>query len=251
MADQPKDYQDIINRAKQKGEEQPPERKAPMKLVGDAPAPPRALSPETLAGIAEMSRTVAQRPAPAPAATPPTPTETATSSPPTPQPPPEFAFLDGLRRSEMEQLRKKRKAIEERLIPLKIEDLILNDEVTQVVPIMDGLEVEFRSISGDEDIAIKRMISFEDERLSELYVQSKLGMFILAASIVRINEKVLPIHMVDTDSGSRRMDEKVFQEKYNRLLRRPAALLSELATQNTWFQQRLQNVFSQESLKNG
>lgn len=141
----------------------------------------------------------------------------------------------------------RRKEIEDRLEPLNIEDILIYGELQQEIPVVPGkTKYKFRSTTGEEDLAVKRMMFGETG--GERYMLDKFSLMNLALGVVAINNMNLPTHL----NEKKRFDETAFQKKYEILLRFPVQLLADMAVQYTWFDQRVRRLFvkSAEALKN-
>jgi hypothetical protein len=141
----------------------------------------------------------------------------------------------------------RRKEIESRLKPLKIEDILVYGEVRQEVPVIpDKCVFFFRSSSGAEDLAVKRMMF--GEQGGDRYMLDKFSLMNLALGVVSINGMQLPSHLDD----KKKFDEKLFLKKFDMLMRFPIQLLADMGVQYMWFDHRVRQLFtkSTEVLKN-
>lgn len=141
----------------------------------------------------------------------------------------------------------RRKEIEARLTPLGIEDIIMYGEIQQSVEVVPGKTAyKFRSTTGEEDLAVKRMMFGESG--GDRYMLDKFSLYNLTLGIVSINNMALPTHLND----KKRFDEALFLKKYETLMRFPVQLLGDMAVQYMWFDQRVRRLFvkSAEALKN-
>lgn len=141
----------------------------------------------------------------------------------------------------------RRKEIESRLESMDLMDIIMNGEVHQDVPIIPKkFEATFRSVSGEEDLAVKRLISAETG--GNRYVMDKFTMMNLCLGLVSINGRPLPSHLDDT----RTFKEEKFLDKFNRMIRFPVQMLADLGVQYMWFDDRVRDLFigETETLKN-
>lgn len=141
----------------------------------------------------------------------------------------------------------RRKEIESRLKPLKIEDILIYGEVRQEVPVIpDKCVFFFRSSSGAEDLAVKRMMF--GEQGGDRYMLDKFSLMNLALGVVSINGMQLPPHLDD----KKKFDEKLFLKKFDMLMRFPIQLLADMGVQYMWFDHRVRQLFtkSTEVLKN-
>lgn len=146
----------------------------------------------------------------------------------------------------------RRKSIESRLRKMRIEDLLLHNEVRQVIPIIpprdeeeEGLVVEFRSISVDEDLAIKRIMS--GFRGSDQYISDRYAIMNLVCGLFRLNDKVLPNHL--NDDG--KFDEDLYNAKFAIIRAWPYNLVQDLVNNWAWFEDRVRKLFVIEDLGNG
>ena len=141
----------------------------------------------------------------------------------------------------------RRKEIESRLAPLAIEDIIMYGEIQQEVEVVPGkTKYKFRSTTGEEDLAVKRMMFGETG--GDRYMLDKFSLYNLALGIVSINNMALPTHLND----KKRFDETLFLKKYEVMMRFPVQLLGDMAVQYMRFDQRVRRLFvnSAEALKN-
>lgn len=151
----------------------------------------------------------------------------------------------GRRMRSLTANKERRDSIEKRCEPMAIEDLILQGEVRQRVPIVPGkLEAVFRSVSGNEDLFIKRLMS--SERGSEQYIMDRFSLLNLAVGLYALNSKVLPNHL----DAQQNPDKDLFEIKLKAVSRLPLVLLSDLSVNYIWFNRRVQKLLVFENLKN-
>ncbi|MHC4507736.1 MAG: hypothetical protein ACYTAO_02095 [Planctomycetota bacterium] len=139
-------------------------------------------------------------------------------------------------------------AIEKRCKPMTIDQLIEEGELRQAVPIVrEKFIVEFRTISGEEDLAIKRELYIE-RNAPDIYLFDKLNMMQLAAGVYSINGRPLPDHLND----KRRFDKEAFLLKFRKVNAMPLPMLASLSINYTWFDRRARKLFVDlDELKNG
>jgi hypothetical protein len=158
-------------------------------------------------------------------------------------------FLEEMRaqRNELDTPELK-KAIEARCKPMSVEQLIEEGEVRQDVPVVrDKFIPTFRTISGEEDLAVKRMV-YAERQAPDIYLFDKLNMMQLTCGLYAINGRVLPTHLTDR----RRFDEKLFKIKFKQVVSLAVAMLASLSINFTWFDRRSRRLFVDlEELKNG
>ncbi len=142
---------------------------------------------------------------------------------------------------------KRRKDIEARISAMDITDVILHGEVRQVVPIVpDKLEVTYRSVSADEDLAVKQMMFGESG--GDRYLMDKYTIMQIALAIVSINGEELPTHLND----KKKFDETKFMAKLDKITRFPVQFMADLGIQYLWFDERVRQLFlgGTDELKN-
>lgn len=146
----------------------------------------------------------------------------------------------------------RRKKIEATLKPMRVEDLLLHNEVKQTIvtiPPKDGeeygLEFEFRSISVDEDLAVKRIMS--GFRGSDQYISDRYAIMNLVCGLFRVNDRILPSHL--NDEG--KFDEDLYTAKMAIVRKWPYNLVQDLVNNWAWFEDRVRKLFVVEDLGNG
>lgn len=161
-----------------------------------------------------------------------------------------FDMFDFAGKSEQDRIlnnKKRRKEIESRLEPMKLEDLIMKDEVQQDVPIVPGgLTVRYRSITPAENLFVKKVMASETVN-SDQYTMEKYGLSQLACSIVSINGIPLPDHRDAHDEPS----DSLFQAKLKILMKKSAYLMADLGVNFYWFDLRVRRLLNPDDLKNG
>lgn len=143
-----------------------------------------------------------------------------------------------------------RDIIEARCKPLNIEELITKGYVTQRVPIVaDKFEPTFQSMSGEDDLAIKRLIMTESKSIevSDRYLLDKFSIMSIVLGVNSINSNPLPDHR---GQDGRFNDEK-FWAKFNFLTRYPYHMLASIGVNYYWFDIRVRKLFVAEKLGNG
>lgn len=161
-----------------------------------------------------------------------------------------FEMFDFNGKNETERIlnnKKRRMAIEARCEPMRIEDLIMKDEVQQEVPILPGkLTVRFRSASPQENLFAKRLMA--DEKVtSDQYLLEKYGLMQLTLSLVSINGSSLPNHLDENGQP----DDKLFQIKLKMIMKKSAYLVADLGINFFWFDLRVRRLLNPDDLKNG
>ena len=130
---------------------------------------------------------------------------------------------------------------------MDIADILIHGEIRQVVEIVPNkLVVRLRSINGEEDLAVKHMMS--DESGTDRYMLDKFSLMGLALGVVAINDTELPTHLND----KKRFDKDLFKAKFEMLMRFSMTMLADLGLQYYWFERRVQALFADQTgaLKN-
>jgi hypothetical protein len=128
-----------------------------------------------------------------------------------------------------------------------IDDLVLKGEVQQLVAIVPGkFEVKFRSITPEENLFIKELIT-KEAAFSDSHTMEKFNYFQLCCAIVHINGEALPGFRSSDD----KLDEKLFFERYKRITRMSGYVLQDLAINYFWFDIRVRKLLNPENLGNG
>jgi hypothetical protein len=140
--------------------------------------------------------------------------------------------------------------IESRLEELSLDELIMKDRVTQRVPVIpDRFEIVFQSMTGDEDLALKRLLMKESTNVevTDKYVLDKFALMALTAGLYKLNKNPVPSHL--NEKGL--FDEKLFWAKFDWVLKRPLHMLASIGCNHTWFEIRVRKLFVAEKVKNG
>lgn len=143
-----------------------------------------------------------------------------------------------------------KKIIEARVKEMNVEDLVLTSFVRQVVPVIPGkFEPEFQSLSGEEDLALKRLIIGEAKGfdVDDKYILDKYSIMSVACGLYAVNKKPLPTHL--NDAG--KFDDEKFWAKFNMIVKYPLHMLASLGINFFWFDVRVRRLFRADSLGNG
>lgn len=140
--------------------------------------------------------------------------------------------------------KERRESIESRCEPMDLMELLINKEARQVVPIIPGKYYPtFRTIGGDEDLEIKRIISKEVG--STTYILGKMTLMSLTCGLYALNGKVLPSHQ--NKDGD--FDQEAFFAKFKGIMKYPMQVLSDLAVNYTWFDRRVRGLIALDPVK--
>jgi hypothetical protein len=143
--------------------------------------------------------------------------------------------------------KERRSRIEKRLVSVNFTDILVHGEARQEIPIRDGLVITLRTVSGSEDLAVKRLMFREDG--TDRYMVDKYSIMQLVLSLVAINDQALPPHM----SSDNKFDDDLFWKKYDRVVRYPIEFIADFGLQYYWFHERIRDLLRDdtEKLKNG
>lgn len=140
--------------------------------------------------------------------------------------------------------KERRERIEARCEPMSLMSLLVDKEVRQTVPIIPNKYFPtFRSVGGDEDLEVKRMVG--SERGSPTYVLAKMSLMNLACGLYALNGKPLSTHQ-DKD-GDFSVD--LFTAKLNSIQKYPLQVLADLCVNYIWFDRRVRDLLSFEDIK--
>lgn len=142
---------------------------------------------------------------------------------------------------------RRRKAIEARLKPMELVDLITEGEVQQKVPIVPGkFEVTYRSVSSGEDLEIKRML-YNIRKEVPRYQVDAYSIMSLTLAIYAINGHPLPSQTDESGNFS----ETRFMKKFELVKKYPLQMVADLGVNYIWFDIRVKKLFTVEALGNG
>jgi len=164
----------------------------------------------------------------------------------------EFDF-DSFRQSMMRDILnnpEQKGVIEARLQPLDITDMIVTGYVKQDVPIISNkLTFTYRSMTGEEDLEIKRLVMTESKSLeiSDRYLLDKYAFMSMTIGLVAINGKPLG-DVYDSNGG---FSDDQFWTKYKRVIRLPLHMLASIGLNQMWFEQRARKLYVAEKVGNG
>lgn len=143
-----------------------------------------------------------------------------------------------------------RELVEARLSPLDVTDLIMQGRIVQRVPIIpDKYEPEFQSMTGEEELALKRLLMQERKNIEapDRYMLDKFQLMTIACALRSVNKIVLPHHI--SESGD--FSDEGFWQKFNRVVKLPFHMLASIGVHYYWFDIRVRKLFIAKQLKNG
>jgi hypothetical protein len=139
-----------------------------------------------------------------------------------------------------------RKRLERDMSPVDVDSLFLRGEIRQEVDILKGkLTIVFRTLSGKEDLYIKKKLS--DVKAETMrYVEDRYMMMQLAAHIVSINDAALPNMFKE---GT--IDEDLFTQRFDKVCALPVMLIERIWVHWVWFQDRVTKEINNDFLNGG
>lgn len=140
--------------------------------------------------------------------------------------------------------KERKKAIENRCMPMDFDDLLMKGSVEQRVPIFPGkFEPTFRSTHGHEDDYLnERMGRF---RGSDRQIMDLFSLYRLTCGLVKINNRVLPTHL----GQNGRIDEKNFDNKFEMVAALATQVLADLSVNYSWFIRRVEKLLVFDNIK--
>lgn len=159
----------------------------------------------------------------------------------------DFEALMGARNALVSKER--REAIEAKLEPLSIGDLIMKKEIQQRVDIVPGFWILLRTFTQKEHLYCLRKVN--EFSGSPMYLEELLNTFKLVCCLMSMNDQVMPEHRKDVGQRSEDVDDEAFNEKLFAVSMYPVQVLADLSVQTNWFNERVQALFELDNLKNG
>ena len=140
----------------------------------------------------------------------------------------------------------RRKEIESRLSPIRIDDLFVSGEIRQKVVIRPNrLTVTFRTLKGREDLYIKRRLNEVKDEVVR-YAEDRFLYMLLCAHIYSYNGKELT-HIMENGQIS----NSNFDKRFDELCNVPNVLVEEIWVNFRWFEDRVKKALESDNLKNG
>ncbi len=142
------------------------------------------------------------------------------------------------------------KIIEDRCKELDLTELIMKSRVSQDVHVIPRkFVITFESMTGEEDLALKRLVMQESKstEVTDRYLLDKFAFMALTVGLKAINANPVPAH---TDEKGE-FDEKQFWIKFAWVMKQPLHLLASIGVNHTWFEMRVRKLFVAEKVGNG
>lgn len=151
---------------------------------------------------------------------------------------------------------KERDAVRKRCEPAEFDigKGIASGEFTQDVNIVPGrLMVRYRTISNYENREIRVLLNELCNENPQLETQAAdlYGAMVTVASIVRVNNEEMPTHMMGSDPYRRTFNTEAFKSKLDFFTRYPLPLVHSIGVHANWFDQRVRESLTGDSIKNG
>lgn len=138
-----------------------------------------------------------------------------------------------------------REMIEARCSPITLDEYVMNGFVRQRVPIVPGVyEVTFQSMALEDELKLKDLIAKEVNaiELADKYLVDKYGYMGLAVGLHMVHAKGKDIPFPSHLNNEGVFDEKLFWEKFKKVLRLPFHLAASLAINFFWFEVRVRRL---------
>jgi hypothetical protein len=140
--------------------------------------------------------------------------------------------------------------IEERLKPMDLTDLIMAGSIAQEVIIIPGkFWVTFRSVSGQDDLAVKRLLMQEAKaiQVDDRYYLDKFAFMTLTLGLESINSNPLPSYK----GADGNFNEDAFWKKYEFVTKLNIHMIASLGVNYFWYDTRVRKLMVAEKVKNG
>lgn len=146
--------------------------------------------------------------------------------------------------------KERREAIEDRLTELDIADMIVKREIQQDIPVVLGkLIYTLRTINQHEYLFCLQFV-YENPG-SVTYAEEFLNTCKLSCALVAVNGARLPDHRKGVGTAAEEVDKELFKKKLFHVASFPVHVIADLSVQAIWFNQRVNQLFGVENLKNG
>lgn len=151
---------------------------------------------------------------------------------------------------EMLAGKERRKHIEDQLEPLDIADMITKREIQQVIPIVAGqLTYTLRTFNQHEHLFCLQYV-YENPG-SQAYANEMLNTCKLVCALLAINGAPLPDHRENVGKREEKVTTASFEKKLFHVASFPTQMMADLSLQAIWFNRRVNELFSLDTLKNG
>lgn len=142
----------------------------------------------------------------------------------------------------------RRAAIEAKLDPLDIGELISKGYVTQRIPITKGYVIELRSLQQFEYLFCLDYVSRQEG--SRAYLEQLYNTVLQTLSIRKVGATVYPPH-TKGEGLEIMVDDDAFDKKLQNVLSQSQFVSVDISVQYVWFAERVAKLFGVEAIKNG
>ena len=140
----------------------------------------------------------------------------------------------------------RRKEIEARTSPVRIDDLFVSGEIRQSVVIRPNrLTVVFRTLKGKEDLYIKKRLNEVKDDVVR-YAEDRFLYMLLCAHVYSYNGQVLTDIFEDG-----KISNTNFNKRFEELCNIPSVLIEEIWVNFRWFEARVKQALESDNLKGG
>ncbi len=147
-----------------------------------------------------------------------------------------------------------RKAIEELVEEFDLAKCLATGDWTQEVPVVpDKLSVTYRLVSPYENQAVRLLLYkwIDDDPRLDALAGEIYSLMMIVASIVKIGSTQLPDHLVGPNPYEREFDDKAFTLKYNMVRHYPNPLIHAIGVHSGWYDMRAREAMRVTNLKGG
>ncbi len=148
---------------------------------------------------------------------------------------------------------KERAAVKTRVKPIDILAGISSGTFIQDVPIIPGsLIVRYRTITSLENQSIRLLLfkMVDEDKRRENISAELYGLMQTCCSVYSINSTLTPGH-IKGEGYKSEFDEEGFLLKFAQFIRYPLVMLHAIGTHGYWFEQRVREAFTTDTIKNG
>jgi hypothetical protein len=164
---------------------------------------------------------------------------------------PMFDFAGMAQQRNILASKERREKIEKTLEPMNIEDMVMKREIRQVIKVIPNkLHYTLRTFNQEEHLFCLQYV-FEHGSSSNMHAEELLNTCKLVCSILSINDALFPEHRESPGNSDEKVDRDRFEKKLQTLSKLPVQMLGDLSIQTIWFNDRINNLFSLDNLKNG
>jgi len=140
----------------------------------------------------------------------------------------------------------RRKEVESRTAPVRIDDLFVSGEIRQKVVIRPNrLTIVYRTLKGKEDLYIKKRLNEVKDDVVR-YAEDRFLYMLLCAHIHSYNGQELTNIFEDG-----KISNVNFDKRFEELCNIPSVLIEEIWVNFRWFEDRIKSALETDNLKSG